>query len=573
MSVLHVRQIETHLRDSYSADHWEQGLDDRHNLSRLLSRYAIDLSLGERAQDGSSLVEITDSGDDRGIDAIAVDPVSSLVVVVQSKWRDDGSGSVDLGSVLKFLDGVRNLVDLGDAQAGGSNGASGGSEAAKAAVRTAMQTPGGRLRMLIATTATHDLSDDVKAPVDDLLRVLNDVGEDNQIAEFQYLGQSALFDSLAESTRPAIDLDLQLLDWGKTTEPVPAFYGRTSALAVAEWFSNHGSALFAENIRVVLPKSEINEGILKTVREEPEQFWYFNNGITVLANTVERSVAGAANRDAAFFKARAASVVNGAQTVSTLGRALSNGMADELGRAYVAVRCIEVAPEAPDLARRITRFANTQNVVSSQDFAFLDEEQHRLQKELRLLGFEYLLRSGEVPTERDPNKIIEARQAAVALACASSLANAVVAKREVSRLFDREGGPYAALFNPTVNGLLVYRAVEVVRRVDWRLDAESRLNEGTRSGVAVHGNRVIAHLLLADLGKGDLLDHGFDFAEGTKDLEDRAVTLLDDFSGVFPANSYPGNVFKNQHRCAQLITDASAPSVDSAVVAAPPRAS
>ena len=79
MSVLHVRQIETHLRDSYSADHWEQGLDDRHNLSRLLSRYAIDLSLGERAQDGSSLVEITDSGDDRGIDAIAVDPVSSLV--------------------------------------------------------------------------------------------------------------------------------------------------------------------------------------------------------------------------------------------------------------------------------------------------------------------------------------------------------------------------------------------------------------------------------------------------------------------------------------------------------------
>ncbi len=558
MSVLHVRQIETHLRDSYSKDYWDPNLDDRHNLSRLLARFAVDLSLGERAQDGSSLIELTDSGGDRGIDAIAVDPVSSLVVVVQSKWRDDGSGSVDLGSVLKFLDGIRNLVDFGDARVNGVDGISDGSEATKAAVRTAMQTPGGRLRMLIATTASHDLADEVRTPIEELLHVLNDVGTDNQIAEFNYIGQSALFDSLAQSTRPAIDLDLQLLDWGKTTEPVPAYYGRTSALAVAEWFKSHGSALFADNIRVVLPKSEINEGILRTVREEPEQFWYYNNGITILASGIERSVAGVANRDAAFFKAREASVVNGAQTVSTLGRALNAGMADELGRAYVSVRCIELGPEAPDLARRITRYANTQNVVSSQDFVFLDEEQHRLLKELRLLGYEYLLRSGEVPSSRDPARIIDVRQAAVALACASSLANAVTAKREVSRLFDREGGPYSALFNGAVNGLLVHRAVEVVRTVDGRLDVESRLNEGTRSGVAVHGNRVIAHLLLDELGRSNLLDHSFEFAEVTEGIENKALARLDALTEVFPPNSYPGNVFKNQQRCAQLIADAAA---------------
>jgi hypothetical protein len=556
MSLLHVRQIETHLRDSYSQDAWDLSLDDRHNLSRLLARFAIDLSLGERARDGSSLIEITDAPDDRGIDAIAVDPVASLVVVAQSKWRDDGSGSVDLGSVLKFLDGVRALLDLGDPSANGDPSASGSLGATKAAVRTAMQTPGGRLRMLVATTAAHDLSDEVKAPIEDLLGVLNDVGDDNQIAEFSYLGQSVLFNSLAEPSRPAIDLELQLLDWGKTTEPVPAYYGRTGALAVAEWFKEHGSALFAENIRVVLPKSEINEGILKTLRDEPERFWYYNNGITVLARTVERSLAGAASRDAAFFKAKEASVVNGAQTVSTLGRALNSGITDELERAYVSVRCIEVAPDASDLARRITRYANTQNVVSSQDFVFLDEEQHRLVKELRLLGFEYLLRSGEVPTLRDRDKIIDVRQAAVAMACASSLANAVIAKREVSRLFDRESGPYAALFNPSVNGLLVHRAVDVVRIVDSRLDSESQLNEGTRSGVAVHGNRVIAHVLLDRLGTNNLLDHSFGFEDATASISADAIVLLDALTGVFPPNSYPGNVFKNQQRCSQLLSDA-----------------
>jgi len=558
MSLLHVRQIETHLRDSYDQADWDPTLDDLHNLSRLLARFAIDLNLGERAQDGSSLVEITDAPGDRGIDAIAVDPVASLVVVAQSKWRDDGSGSVDLGSVLKFVDGVRALLDLGEPAAGdGDNGSS--SDATKAAVRAAMQKPGGRLRMLLATTAANELSEEVKAPIDGLLRVLNDVGDDNQIAEFNYLGQSVLFNSLAEPTRAAIDLDLQLLDWGKTVEPVPAFYGRTSALAIAKWFEAHGSSLFADNIRVVLPKSEINEGIMKTIRDEPTQFWYYNNGITVLSSSVERSLAGAANRDAAFFKAREASVVNGAQTVSTLGRALADGLEKELEQAYVSVRCIEVSPEAPDasdLARRITRYANTQNVVSSQDFVFLDEEQHRLAKELRLLGFEYLLRSGEVPTLRNPDKVIDVRAAAVALACASSLANAVIAKREVSRLFDREAGPYSALFNSSVNGLLVHRAVDVVRAVDAALDLESELNQGTRSGVAVHGNRVIAHLLLSNLGKDNLLDHNFDFDDAMKSTADDAVKRLDALARVFPPNSYPGNVFKNHQRCSELLADA-----------------
>jgi hypothetical protein len=471
------------------------------------------------------------------------------VVVVQSKWRQDGTGSVDLGSVLKFVNGVRGLLDIGDADPAI------GSEDTKAAVRAAMQTPGGRLRMIVATTAANDLSDEVRAPIETLLAVLNDVGDDNRIAEYSCLTQSSFFNALSQPSVQAIDLQFQLLHWGRTTEPVQAYYGRLNALGVAKWFEDHGSALFAENIRVVLPKSDINEGILRTLNEEPDKFWYYNNGITVLAAEVERSLAGAASRDAGYFTAKGASIVNGAQTVSTLGRALAAGEVEALEQAYVAMRCIEVSPDGPDLARRITRYANTQNVVSSQDFVFLDEQQHRLVKELRLLGYEYLLRSGEVPTSRDPEKIIEARQAAVALACASpSLGHAVTAKREVSRLFDRErNGPYPALFNPTVDGLLVQRAVDVVRIVDHRLDEESRLNEGLRSGVAIHGNRVIAWVLLNKIGRNNLVNPEFDFAAATDGLAEKSIAILDAFVREFPPNSYPGNVFKNQERCSELL--------------------
>jgi hypothetical protein len=132
----------------------------------------------------------------------------------------------------------------------------------------------------------------------------------------------------------------------------------------------------------------------------------------------------------------------------------------------------------------------------------------------------------------------------------------------VSLLFDREGGPYAALFNPSVNALLVHRAVDVTRLVDQVLDQEARKEDGIRSGVAVHGNRVIAHALLNELGRNKLLDPEYDFASATADLPGKAVALLDAMAGAFPDNRYAGNVFKNQERSAQLLKAAESSADD-----------
>lgn len=548
MSLLHVRQIESYLRDTYSAEFWVPSLDDDANLSRLLARYAIDISLGEVADDGSVVIEITDGDGDGGIDAVAVNAVTNLVIVSQSKWRKDGAGSIDLGSVLKFTNGIRSLLDIE------STGIATCSDETRKAVRDAMERPGGRLRIVLATTASNDLSAEVRKPIDDLLAILNDVGGAESIAEAHVYTQSTFFNALAKAPREALNLELQILEWGRVNEPVVSYYGRVSGAELAQWYAAHQDSLFAENIRVVLPRSEINDGILRTISEDPELFWCYNNGVTVLTTKIERSLTGSATRDAGYFRLIDASIVNGAQTVSTLGRALQQGKADELSRAYVNVRCIEVPQEDSNLARRITRYANTQNLVSSQDFVFLDEEQHRLAKELRVFGYEYILRSGEQATTSDRSKVIDVRTAAVALACSTDLANAVLAKREVSRLFDRDSGPYSALFNKSVNGLQLLRAVEVVRAVDGALDSEASANDGLRSGVAIHGRRVIAHALLRRIGRAKLGNPDFDFEAALATIPGDSILLLDDFTDAFPANSYPGNFFKNQARCAELLS-------------------
>ncbi|HEV2859051.1 MAG TPA: AIPR family protein [Solirubrobacterales bacterium] len=550
MSKFHVSQIETHVRSLYEQPSWDFQLDDVANMSRLLALHAVHLILGP--EDGNQrIIEITDGAEDRGIDAIGLDPTAKVVVFVQSKWRQDGTGSMSLADILKYLSGVKSLLGM---KAEGEPAHA--TEETKTAVRDLLKTPGARIRLVTATTASDPLADPVVRPVSELLGQLNDLEGIEPLALHNHLGQSELFDSISDEARPAVDIDLQMLDWGRASEPQKVYYGRVSAAEIAGWFEKHGTDLFAENIRVVIPRSDINQGILQTIKDEPQWFAYYNNGITVLADEIEIGPGGALNRDVGYFKLSGASIVNGAQTVSTLGSVLGTEHQPNLGHAFVLVRCIEVPADEGELSRRITRYANTQNEVSSQDFAFLDQEQHRLVRELQVLGIEYLLRSAEMPKSNDSTTVIEVRQAAIALACASpSLGHAVVAKREVSRLFS-DASVYKALFNDQTDPLRLSRSVAIMRRVDAVLDKMEEETDGVQAGIAVHGRRVIAHLVMRGLGDQFLGDPDSDLDAALHGLEGQVTGHVKALDEVFPSNAYPGNVFKNQARVADLLKEA-----------------
>jgi len=372
------------------------------------------------------------------------------------------------------------------------------------------------------------------------------------------LGQAELFNSLTGSARAEVDLEVDLLNWGGgTADPLKILYGKVSGADIAKWYQDHKTDLFAENIRVVIPRSEINAGMAETVKTTPERFGYYNNGIVILANSIATSPGGLLNRDVLRVGLNGSSIVNGAQTVSTLGSLLGTEWEQNLSQVFVLTRCIEVPVEDPSLARGITRYANTQNEVSSQDFSFLDEQQHRLARELSLLGYEYVIRQAEQPSADDPSKIIFLRDAAVALACASTdIAMAITAKREVSRLFSQTGSEYKRLFNAATDPLLLQRSVLILRRVDSILDHISEDATGVELGVAVHGRLVIAHLALKRIGQDSLKNPDWDVETAFAQLVELVPELTTTIAGVFPENSYPGNVFKNKTRTDELLASA-----------------
>ena len=78
-------------------------------LTRSLAAFAV-AELGG-LDDVPAAQAVTDGAHDNGIDAVCFDPAEHNCFVVQSKWISSGNGSVELGDGLKFLQGVRDLLE------------------------------------------------------------------------------------------------------------------------------------------------------------------------------------------------------------------------------------------------------------------------------------------------------------------------------------------------------------------------------------------------------------------------------------------------------------------------------
>ena len=126
------------------------------------------------------------------------------------------------------------------------------------------------------------------------------------------------------------------------------------------------------------------------------------------------------------------SVINGAQTISSLSRSLSDGA--DLTNADIHLRIISLVNTPDSLAVDITTANNTQNDLSPVDFVASDVNQDRLRRECASFGKIYSYRRGEA--EPSPADGFTIREATIALACASGeLRLAVAAKRYISGLW------------------------------------------------------------------------------------------------------------------------------------------
>jgi hypothetical protein len=142
---------------------------------------------------------------------------------------------------------------------------------------------------------------------------------------------------------------------------------RSAVLAVKandliDIFNRSGINLFNYNIRNPLGDVGKNKKIKLTAKEEPENFFFYNNGISAICNTLDTS-----KINSGYISGEGISIVNGAQTVRSLVSAGHDTSKNDL---KVLMRITEMPSHGTkkDVLRKITEYNNTQNAILPSDF-------------------------------------------------------------------------------------------------------------------------------------------------------------------------------------------------------------
>ena len=83
------------------------------------------------------------------------------------------------------------------------------------------------------------------------------------------------------------NIDIDFINWGKISEPYCAYYGQVYAADIADWYNKYKEKISSKNIRGFKGETAINERIIDTLLTVPENFFYFNNGITMICKDIK----------------------------------------------------------------------------------------------------------------------------------------------------------------------------------------------------------------------------------------------------------------------------------------------
>ena len=139
---------------------------------------------------------------------------------------------------------------------------------------------------------------------------------------------------------------------------------------LADIYNEYGPRLLELNVRSFLQAAgKVNRGIRDTLRDEPERFLAYNNGIAATASAVDLVNLPAGG--SAIAAMRDLQIVNGGQTTASIHRALVTGI--DLSAVSVQAKVTVVDPASLDeIVPLISRFANSQNRVSEADLSAND---------------------------------------------------------------------------------------------------------------------------------------------------------------------------------------------------------
>ncbi len=161
---------------------------------------------------------------------------------------------------------------------------------------------------------------------------------------------------------------LQCLHMDKVSDKVDAYLAIIPGQILAKIYGKYRQGLLEKNVRTFLQfKAKVNQGIRDTIRNSPDMFFAYNNGISTTAEKVDVEF----ENDVPYItRIENWQVVNGGQTTASIF-ATSTEKDIDLTKVFVQMKISVVLKpeEMGEIVPRISRFANTQTIIKDSDFS------------------------------------------------------------------------------------------------------------------------------------------------------------------------------------------------------------
>lgn len=354
-------------------------IEDRTGLLdyRAITYWFIETVFGMKSDEITN--SICDGTHDKGIDAVLIDDREKHITIIQSKFeRAGGQRQIKDGEIKEFA-AVRSYFESRSAY--------------KAAVVNANKTAS---RLL---DQAYELKKKRNYTLELLFLTTHQKGPQTEGLVYEALGfkpsEFTIYDyqrmvhlvkdkerdfvpHLPPYSLPYSNADSFLL----RTENSNSWVLTVPLRAIRSMATAYGDSLFRKNVRNFLGfGNETNRGIQKTIKSHPEDFWYYNNGMTILCDRASII------QEKGYIRLENPQVVNGCQTAMSIHAFKGDLNGD------VLVRVIESSDH--DFIGRITMYQNSSNPVSNRDFKSNDPIQVRLKRELGKKGYYYEIKRGE----------------------------------------------------------------------------------------------------------------------------------------------------------------------------------
>lgn len=478
-------------------------------LSRALAAFAIHKLTGCSHNDAAA--SVVDGGGDGGLDAIRYVPESHTLWVAQSKFHRNGRGEPALGDVMKFKVGIENLLQ-GNFQAFSANDAM--RRLMPDLVRS-FDDPDLEVRAVLVYSGINLVSEDRRHLFEELRKRYQPESDYLQFHCYNLTTIHAWITGADED--PGVpEVELTLLKPGWIQNPYETVYGILTLHALADLYRQHGKRLIAANIRGYRGDTAVNEQIASTARDEPQHFFYLNNGLTAYCARLEVRNHDKANAEQKRIRAFGFSIVNGAQTIGSIAESGLDATVGSQGVAFLKLISLERCPDEVTFADRITRTTNFQNQVGARDLIAIDREQERIANQLLPAGVYYHHKSAwDTPDPDETNFTLEeATTACAALStwrdgdlCTRILTNraSLWSLHPVYPAENPQISRYAAVFRPELSARTIWRAVQIQRLMIAALRSGE---SGVRKDFFTYGRWLVLHVLFLKLP----ILHGTDLA-------------------------------------------------------------